>query len=345
MKKIVIIIIATMIMLSLSGCIFSSSSQDDGALVQEGTENEAENEGGTVEENDSLLLSIFWALREIFPRLGTRTDPYHGLQQEVMGRLMDRLIPALDNNDRDALKDLFSESALAEAQNIEERIDLIMELFQGEATEFASGGISRGGATDTTRMRFSSTYTITTTENVYRLHISYIYADDRNPANDGLSSISLVVYDDWQNFGWAAGISVIETPAPPYHELKDEVMERLITALDNRDKDALKDMFSEHAEIIEESIDLIMELYQGEMTGFVRTGWTSNGGIGRERLDLTGAYIITTTQNVYRLGFNYIYVNDRNPTNVGLSRIWFMAEDEFAVSRWAGAIRVPGLQD
>ena len=88
-----------------------------------------------------------------------------------------------------------------------------------------------------------------------------------------------------------------------------------------------------------------MALYQGEMTEIVRTGWTRNDAIGADILDLTGAFIITTTQNVYRLGFNYIYVNDRHPTDVGLSRIWFMTEEEFAVSRWAGAIRVPEVQD
>ena len=343
MKKIVLIIIATMIMLSLSGCIFISSSQDEGTLLQEGTE--IENEGGNVEENDSLLFSIFKALHEVFPQIGTRTDPYHELQEEVVGRLMERITAAFDNNDRDALKDLFSVSALAEAQNIEERIDLIMELYQGEMTELVDWGISRGGATDTTRMRFSGQFTVTTTKNIYLLRFTYIYADDRNSANDGLRSMTLVVYEDWQNFGWAAGTRAPEFQDPPYHELKDEVMERLIAALDNHDRDALIDMFSEHVQDIEANIDLIMALYQGEMTELVRTSWTRNGAIGADILDITGAYIITTTQNVYRLGFNYIYVNDRNPTDVGLSRIWFMTEDEFAVSRWAGGIRVPGVQD
>jgi len=333
MKKIVsIIIITTMLMLSLSGCNSRSSPQGD-----------------DMGENDSALLNIYRILHQWFPRMGTRYDPHHSLETEVMGSLMERLIPALENNDRDALKGLFSESALAEARNIEENIDLIMEYFQGVTTELVSGGASRHRATDTTRMQIGGSYTVATTKNVYRLIFTYVYADDRNPENDGLHELGLVIYEDFLNFGWAAGVSVAQSQDSPYHGLLDEVMERMIAALDNNDRDALKEMFSERAlaeaQDIEEDIDLIMESYQGVMAEQLRTGSTRNGAIGNDILDMSGAYIVTTTQNVYRLGFTYFFINDRNPANVGLSSIRLITEEEFSDFRWAAGIRVPALQE
>ena len=181
MNKIAFVIIVTMLMSSLSGCM----SQWVGILY----------------------------------------DPHHRLQEKVMERLMDRLIPALDNDDREALKDLFSESVLEEARNIEEDIDLIMEFYQGEMTELHC--VSRNSATDTTRTRFGGVYTITTTRNAYRLEFIYVYADD-NPANEGLHLISLVLEEDRSAFGWAASISVPKLHDGEYHELLDEVMERII---------------------------------------------------------------------------------------------------------------------
>jgi len=262
---------------------------------------------------------------------------------------MERLIPALENNDTDALKGLFSENTLAEAYNIEERIDLTMELFQGLTTALERGGGSRHGATDTTRMQLGGSYTVTTTQNVYRLNFTYVYADDHNPDNDGLHSLNLVIYEDFRNFGWAAGIRVVQSQDSPYHGLLDEVIERLIAALDNDDREALKDMFSERAlaeaQNIEEDIDLIMELYQGVMTEQVRTGSTRNGTIRSDILNMDGAHIVTTTQNVYRLGFTYFYINDRNPANVGLSSIRLITEEEFSDYRWAAGIHVPELQN
>ena len=105
---------------------------------------------------------------------------------------------ALKNKDKEGLKKLFSVSALKEADNIDESIDYVMNLLDGEIISVDGGegpsSESSGGGAYVAEDTYD--YTITTDKGKYLLFLLYISADTFNKENKGLYMLQLINEED-----------------------------------------------------------------------------------------------------------------------------------------------------
>ncbi|NFA44532.1 UNVERIFIED_ORG: hypothetical protein B2H98_06440 [Clostridium botulinum] len=106
----------------------------------------------------------------------------------------------LKNKDKEGLKKLFSISALKEAENIDESIDYVMNLLDGEITSIDGGegpsSESSGGGAYIAEDTYE--YTIITDKGAYLLFLIYISADTFNRENEGLYMFQLIKEEDKQ---------------------------------------------------------------------------------------------------------------------------------------------------
>ena len=104
---------------------------------------------------------------------------------------------ALKNKDKEGLKKLFSVSALKEADNIDESIDYVMNLLDGEIISVDGGeGYSAESSGGVYVAEDTYEYTITTDKGKYLLFLIYISADTFNKENKGLYMLQLINEED-----------------------------------------------------------------------------------------------------------------------------------------------------
>lgn len=113
----------------------------------------------------------------------------------------------------------------------------------------------------------------------------------------------------------------------------EEYCEKIIDAIENKDADKLKSMFSTNAlteaENIDGGIEYVMDFYQGEFIskeGNVHTSETINHG--EKTIRLNGIYRVTTEEHEYFVFFVYQYMDTENPDNVGLFMLQIMKQSE-----------------
>jgi len=107
---------------------------------------------------------------------------------------MEKIMSAIMDQDKEALRLLFSEKALKEANDFDERIDYLFALFEDnidnyERDGWASDG-SRENSNKTLMIRFS--IVINPDKEEYRLFIIDYYTDTINPDNQGIYMIELI---------------------------------------------------------------------------------------------------------------------------------------------------------
>ena len=101
---------------------------------------------------------------------------------------------ALKNKDKEGLKKLFSVSALKEADNIDESIDYVMNLLDGEIISVDGGEGPSSESSDGGAYVAEDTYeyTITTDKGKYLVFLLYISADTFNRENEGLYMLQVI---------------------------------------------------------------------------------------------------------------------------------------------------------
>jgi len=133
--------------------------------------------------------------------------------EAITDEYCEEIIDALENQDTDKLKSMFSTSALAEAENIDEGLAYVMDIFQGETT-LIDGGRSTSESVDhgEKTIEFNALYSVTTDENEYYIYFIYRYEDTKNPDNIGLYMLKMVKQSevdaetDWVGKPYIAGI-------------------------------------------------------------------------------------------------------------------------------------------
>ena len=104
----------------------------------------------------------------------------------------------LKNKDKEGLKNLFSVSALKLSKNIDENIDYVMNLLDGEIIS-VDGGEGPSSETSSNGVHLAEDtykYTITTEGGEYFLFLIYISSDTFNRENEGLYMFQLVREED-----------------------------------------------------------------------------------------------------------------------------------------------------
>ena len=133
--------------------------------------------------------------------------------EAIADEYCEEIIDALENQDTDKLKSMFSTSALAEAENIDEGLAYVMDFFQGETT-LIDGGCSTSESVDhgEKTIRLEGRYWVTTDKDEYFIFFVYDDVDTENPDNVGLYMLQIMKASereekyDWFGKQYIAGI-------------------------------------------------------------------------------------------------------------------------------------------
>ena len=119
---------------------------------------------------------------------------------------------------------------------------------------------------------------------------------------------------------------------PSLDKVAEERFDGIISALENKDKEAIKSMFSKQAleeiENLDESIAYIMNCYKGELKSVDKSLATDENLNGKNRkVTIKADYTVITDVETYNLFFIEIS-NTESPDENGLYMIWLSKESE-----------------
>ena len=147
---------------------------------------------------------------------GERLTKELGSEQQMADRMMEDIAAALDAGDADALKSLFSKTALEEATDIDQQISDLLEFYQGKKQSF------EGDASSSTHTKYGEDiekqligqYLLTTDKESYRVMYDYTVIDKDNPDAEGLSQLEVVTDELYQedDFDYLCGNEGYEGP-------------------------------------------------------------------------------------------------------------------------------------
>lgn len=124
-----------------------------------------------------FILCIFLTGCNFFSDSRDNDIRYHKKEHFVR----DEIIQALDNQDAAALKSLFSNEALNEIEDIDERIEEYLAFYKGICIEYDSISGSESGMS---AVSFDHWYEITTDEGQYEIYFDYIARDEEFEAEN-----------------------------------------------------------------------------------------------------------------------------------------------------------------
>ncbi len=135
-------------------------------------------------------------------------------------------------------------------------------------------------------------------------------------------------------------------------EINEELVENLILAMENKDKDSLVNLFASSKVLedvdFEHSINELFNYYDGEYQNKLKKGQCKNrdkdGKFSTTWFELS--YDITTSTDVYRISLNYCtkYSTDKN--NVGIWYIYIIKKsDDINPNHtyWGDGLATPGI--
>ena len=119
--------------------------------------------------------------------------------ESIANKQFEKIIDAIQTQDINTLKSLFSKNALKEAENLDESIRDLFDYFQGELISYNDWG----GPGVTAEMEYGdyqkiydSTYDFETTQDKYRLAMEIITADTTDTGNVGIRSLYIIRFED-----------------------------------------------------------------------------------------------------------------------------------------------------
>lgn len=124
--------------------------------------------------------------------------------------------------------------------------------------------------------------------------------------------------------------------------------EQIIEAIQNKDREKMKSMFSKQAlsetEDIDGGIDYLFSLVQGDIVSWESEAPSSDGSIdhGKVVKMIRGGFDVITTEGVYLFFLLEYSEDDKNPDNVGLYTLWAIKEGEGQFASWQ-AMKIPGI--
>lgn len=124
------------------------------------------------------------------------------VDESIANKQFEKLIDAIQTQDIDAVRALFSENALKEAENADESIQAMFDYFHGTMASYndwAGPNVIAGNNDDGTGRywkRYYSTYDIETTQDKYRLAMEIIMADTTDAGNVGIRSLYIIRFED-----------------------------------------------------------------------------------------------------------------------------------------------------
>jgi hypothetical protein len=147
---------------------------------------------------------------------GERLTKELGSEQQMADQMMEDIAAALDAGDADALKSLFSKTALEEATDIDQQISDLLEFYQGKKQSF------EGFASSSTHTKYGEDiekqlighYLLTTDKESYRVMYDYNVIDKDNSNAEGLSQLEVLTDEIYErdDFNYLSGSEGYEGP-------------------------------------------------------------------------------------------------------------------------------------
>lgn len=136
------------------------------------------------------LLGVLWLL------LGT-AGCIAVTEEEQTDELCAAIITALEQQDEEKIKALFSERALSEADDFADGCRYLFELYHGEKCSAERIRFSSDTSYDSGRhsREIDAEFEVATDEEHYFLYINWWQSDTLQPANQGLYSLKMVTLD------------------------------------------------------------------------------------------------------------------------------------------------------
>jgi len=136
-----------------------------------------------------LIISIFFLNSCAF--LGDRLYNDDGKKADAR---LEQIIEIINNKNKEALKNIFSEQALEEAIDLDERIDYIFDFINGEITSWES--IARGSTTNYNRgekiINSGARYYINANEQKYFVYLCEYFVNTTNPEKVGVYLLQII---------------------------------------------------------------------------------------------------------------------------------------------------------
>ena len=140
--------------------------------------------------------------RELFNR-------FYDTNSEQADEVFQTIISAIESQDTDTMKALFSDYALGAADDLDGQITALLEFYEGEMTAFERFGPgTRTSKNDGEYYKvIRASYDVTTTAGYYRMAIKFCTVDTANPENVGLCSVYFIKAEDSDlNFAYWGGV-------------------------------------------------------------------------------------------------------------------------------------------
>ncbi len=129
---------------------------------------------------------------------GERLTKELGTEHEIADQMMEDIAAALDAGDAEALKSLFSKTALEEATDVDQQISVLLNFYQGKMREF-EGTLSSSNRYGSEReQEIKGHYTLIADEVTYEIGYQYNVIDKENPDKEGLISFEIVTEDEYR---------------------------------------------------------------------------------------------------------------------------------------------------
>jgi len=122
---------------------------------------------------------------------------------KIIDKSFYQIVESIRNQDKEALKDMFSEKAWKENDDISNDIDYLFDFIHGEIESWertGGPGVFDGNNDDGSGRiwkEIRATYDIKTSEQEYHVSIQIITKHSRIPSLVGLSSICIINVNDW----------------------------------------------------------------------------------------------------------------------------------------------------
>lgn len=122
--------------------------------------------------------------------------------QEYANKQLNTLLSAIENEDKDLVKSLFSKNTISNVQNFETSIVQLFEYFKGTASAWDDQCpqiVDGENEEENQRIIVTSSYDIKTSEESYRISFRACRMDTANPNNIGIWSLYIILLKDDTN--------------------------------------------------------------------------------------------------------------------------------------------------
>ena len=122
--------------------------------------------------------------------------------QEYANKQLNILLDAIENEDKNLVKSLFSKNTISNVQNFETSIEDLFEYFKGTApvwNDQCPQVVDGGYEGESERIIITSSYDIKTSEDSYRISFRACRVDTANPDNIGIWSLYIILLKDDTN--------------------------------------------------------------------------------------------------------------------------------------------------